>query len=86
MPHGCQREFRQGGEKEEDDDADADDDDDDEKSAAPRESQTGIQAVFQTCHLPCTHRGVENPHIVKITHKYCLFLACLKKQLGFGPY
>lgn len=35
--------------------------------------------VFQTCHLPCICRGVE---LIKTrreyTHKYCLFLACLR--------
>lgn len=36
MPHGCQREIRQGGEEVEDDgDEEDDDDDDDEKSAPP---------------------------------------------------
>lgn len=76
MLRGCQREFRQGGEDDDDDDEDGDDE------SPPRPSGesdcTGIQAVFQTCHLLCMHRGVENPHIVKNTHKYCLFLACLK--------
>lgn len=46
MLHVCQREHRQGR-------------DDDDDSPTIWESQTGIHAVFQTCHLLCTRRGVE---------------------------
>lgn len=58
------------------------DDDDEDLSPTPLfwESQTGIHAVSQTCHLLCTRRGVEliktesrNTHI-----NIACFLACLK--------
>lgn len=63
--HGCQHEHRRGS-----------DDDHDNLSA---EGQTGIHACFSDLPPSLMRRGVE---LIKMhrgyTHKYCLFLACLR--------